>query len=75
MRLFTSGISGFLYDQAAAKVAERLAEEGIVLDVDTVEARLSYLVEHGNLNGVVTDVLAWLRASACVLRLVRLARV
>ena len=49
MRLFTSGITGFLSDQSAAEVAERLAEQGIRLDVDTVDARLSYLVEHGNL--------------------------
>ena len=49
MRLFTSGISGFLSDQSAAEVAERLADQGVLLDVDTVDARLSYLVEHGNL--------------------------
>lgn len=49
MRLFTGGISGFLSDQSAAEVAERLAEQGIQLDPDTVDARLSYLVEHGNL--------------------------
>ncbi|QNE17495.1 DUF2397 family protein [Kribbella qitaiheensis] len=49
MRLFTGGISGFLSDQSAAEVAERLAERGVELDPDTVDARLSYLVEHGNL--------------------------
>lgn len=49
MRLFTAGISGFLSDLSAAEVAERLAEQGVDLDVDTVDARLSYLVEHGNL--------------------------
>ena len=49
MRLFTSGMSGFLSDQSASEVAERLAEQGFDLDPDTVEARLSYLVEHGNL--------------------------
>lgn len=49
MRLFTTGTAGFLSDQSAAEVAERLATEGLVLDQDTVEARLSYLVEHGNL--------------------------
>lgn len=49
MRLFTTGMTGFLSDQSAAEVAERLAELGFDLDVDTVEARLSYLVEHGNL--------------------------
>jgi uncharacterized protein (TIGR02677 family) len=49
MRLFTTGMSGFLSDQSAAEVAERLVEVGLALDQDTVEARLSYLVEHGNL--------------------------
>jgi uncharacterized protein (TIGR02677 family) len=49
MRTFTGAISGLLSDQSAAEVAERLAEQGIELDVDTVDARLSYLVEHGNL--------------------------
>jgi uncharacterized protein (TIGR02677 family) len=49
MRLFTTGMTGFLSDQSAAEVAGRLAEQGIELDDDTVEARLSYLVEHGNL--------------------------
>lgn len=49
MRLFTSGMSGFLSDQSADDVTERLADEGIALDRDTVDQRLSYLVEHGNL--------------------------
>lgn len=49
MRLFTSGLTGLLSDQSAAEVAARLAEQGIDLDEDTIEARLSYLVEHGNL--------------------------
>lgn len=49
MRLFTGGISGFLSDQSAAEVVERLADHGIELDPDAVDARLSYLVEHGNL--------------------------
>jgi len=49
MRLFTGGISGFLSDQSAAEITERLAEQGVDLDADTVDARLSYLVEHGNL--------------------------
>jgi uncharacterized protein (TIGR02677 family) len=49
MRLFTTGITGFLSDLSAAEVAERLADEGLVLDDDTADARLSYLVEHGNL--------------------------
>ncbi|MGH3363291.1 MAG: TIGR02677 family protein [Nocardioidaceae bacterium] len=49
MRLFTSGISGFLSDLSAAEVAGQLVEQGFELDVDTVDSRLSYLVEHGNL--------------------------
>ncbi len=49
MRLFTTGMSGFLSDQSATEVAERLAEQGLDLDTETVDARLSYLVEHGNL--------------------------
>ena len=49
MRLFTSGMSGFLSDQSAAEIVDRLVEQGLELDQDTVEARLSYLVEHGNL--------------------------
>jgi len=49
MRTFTGEVSGLLSDQSAAEVAERLGEQGMVLDVDTVDARLSYLVEHGNL--------------------------
>ncbi len=49
MRLFTTGMSGFLSDQSAEEVTERLAAAGIDLDRDTVDERLSYLVEHGNL--------------------------
>ena len=49
MRLFTAGMSGFLSDQSAAEVVERLREQGLDVDLDTVEERLSYLVEHGNL--------------------------
>ena len=49
MRLFTSGMSGFLSDQSADEVTDRLAEQGHHLDRDTVDDRLSYLVEHGNL--------------------------
>ncbi|MFZ5872067.1 MAG: DUF2397 domain-containing protein, partial [Actinomycetota bacterium] len=49
MRTFTGAVSGLLSDQSAAEVAQRLAERGLELDVDTVDARLSYLVEHGNL--------------------------
>ncbi len=49
MRLFTGGISGLLSDQSAAEVTEALRELGHDVDEDTVDARLSYLVEHGNL--------------------------
>jgi uncharacterized protein (TIGR02677 family) len=49
MRSFTAGLSGLLSDQSAAEVAAALAQEGLVLDTDTVDDRLSYLVEHGNL--------------------------
>ncbi len=49
MRLFTTGMSGFLADQSADEVADRLADQGVALDRDTVDLRLSYLVEHGNL--------------------------
>jgi uncharacterized protein (TIGR02677 family) len=49
MRTFSGAISGLLSDQSAAEVAARLAEQGLDLDLDTVDARLSYLVEHGNL--------------------------
>jgi uncharacterized protein (TIGR02677 family) len=49
MRLFTTGMSGFLSDQSADEVTERLSGVGIALDRDTVDLRLSYLVEHGNL--------------------------
>jgi uncharacterized protein (TIGR02677 family) len=49
MRGFTGEVSGLLSDQSAAEVARRLAAQGFALDVDTVDARLSYLVEHGNL--------------------------
>ncbi len=49
MRTFTGALSGLLSDQSAAEVAGRLAEQDLELDVDTVDARLSYLVEHGNL--------------------------
>ena len=50
MRLFTSGMSGFLSDQSADEVTGRLAEQGIDLDRDAVDMRLAYLVEHGNLS-------------------------
>lgn len=49
MRTFTSEITGLLSDQSAAEVAARLAEQGIEIDADTADTRLSYLVQHGNL--------------------------
>lgn len=49
MRLFTTGMSGFLSDQSADEVTERLSGFGIAVNRDTVDQRLSYLVEHGNL--------------------------
>lgn len=49
MRTFTSDIAGLLSDQSATEVAARLRDRGIELDSDTADARLSYLVEHGNL--------------------------
>jgi uncharacterized protein (TIGR02677 family) len=49
MRLFTQGLTGMLSDQSAAEVTARLAEVGVDLAEDTVDVRLSYLVEHGNL--------------------------
>ncbi|WP_214368710.1 TIGR02677 family protein [Pseudonocardia sp. H11422] len=49
MRTFTGEIAGLLSDQSAAEVVDRLTTQGFELDVDTVDARLSYLVEHGNL--------------------------
>lgn len=50
MRTFTGGISGLLSDQSAAEVRQRLIDEhGIELDLDTVDIRLSQLVELGNL--------------------------
>jgi uncharacterized protein (TIGR02677 family) len=49
MRTFTSQIAGLLSDQSAAEVAARLRSQGMDLDADTADARLSYLVEHGNL--------------------------
>ena len=49
MRLFAAGMSGFLWDQSADEVTERLADQGLILDRDTVDQRLSYLVEHGSL--------------------------
>lgn len=49
MGLFTEGMSGFLSDQSADEVTDRLSAQGFTLDRDTVDLRLSYLVEHGNL--------------------------
>lgn len=50
MRTFTGGISGLLSDQSAAEVRQRLLDEhGIELDLDTIDIRLSQLVELGNL--------------------------
>ncbi len=42
MRTFTAGLSGVLSDQSAAEVAARLADDGIDLDTDTVDDRLTY---------------------------------
>ncbi|MCE3550174.1 TIGR02677 family protein [Pseudonocardia sp. RS11V-5] len=49
MRSFTGDVTGLLSDQSASEIAGRLAELGIELPTDTVDDRLSYLVEHGNL--------------------------
>jgi uncharacterized protein (TIGR02677 family) len=49
MRTFTGEIAGLLSDQSAAEVAGRLSDQGVELATDTVDDRLSYLVEHGNL--------------------------
>ena len=50
MRVFTEGTAGLLSDLSAREVVERLgSDHGIELDVDVVDARLSYLVQSGNL--------------------------
>lgn len=49
MRLFTGEIAGLLSDQSATEIATKLTEQGFEIDTDTVDDRLSYLVEHGNL--------------------------
>ncbi|MGF1646251.1 MAG: TIGR02677 family protein [Kineosporiaceae bacterium] len=50
VRVFADGTAGLMSDLSAAEVADRLgADHGLDLDVDTVEERLRYLVEHGNL--------------------------
>ena len=49
MRAFTAGLTGLLSDQSAVEIRDALADAGIDLDLDTVDLRLSYLVDHGNL--------------------------
>ncbi|GAC1442297.1 MAG: hypothetical protein NVS3B26_19980 [Mycobacteriales bacterium] len=50
MRIFTDGTAGLLSDLSAHEVAESLRDQyGLNLDVDVVDARVSYLVNHGNL--------------------------
>ena len=50
MRVFTEGTAGLLSDLSAREVVERLgADHGLELDIDLVDARLSYLVQSGNL--------------------------
>lgn len=50
MRVFTTGTAGLLSDLSAREVADSLRDQhGLELDVDVVDARLSYLVNHGNL--------------------------
>lgn len=49
MRLFTGGLTGMLSDQSASEVTATIREQGLDVDEDTIDARLSYLVEHGNL--------------------------
>jgi len=50
MRVFTAGTAGLLSDLSAREVADSLHDQhGLELDVDVVDARLSYLVNHGNL--------------------------
>ncbi|MGI8535140.1 MAG: TIGR02677 family protein [Mycobacteriales bacterium] len=50
MRVFTDGTAGLLSDLSAREVGERLADQyDLELDIDLVDARLTYLVEHGNL--------------------------
>lgn len=48
MRVFTGSTSGLLSDLSAAEVQSALEDLGVSLDLDTVESRMSYLVEHGN---------------------------
>ncbi|MGH8826354.1 MAG: DUF2397 family protein, partial [Jiangellaceae bacterium] len=49
MRVLTGAVAQLAADFSAAEVREALADRGLLLELDTVEARLSYLVEHGNL--------------------------
>jgi len=50
MRVFTAGTASLLSDLSAREVADSLRDQhGLELDVDVVDARLSYLVNHGNL--------------------------
>ncbi|MCW2678894.1 MAG: hypothetical protein JWM62_295, partial [Frankiales bacterium] len=50
MRVFTAGTAGLLSDLSAREVADSLRDaHGLELDADVVDARLSYLVNHGNL--------------------------
>ncbi len=51
MRLFTEGLSGLMSDLSADEVVQRLGDQGIDVEVETADDRLSYLVEHGNLGG------------------------
>lgn len=50
MRIFTDGTAGLLSDLSAREVADRLdSDHGVQLEVDVVDARMSYLVQAGNL--------------------------
>ena len=50
MRMLADDVGGLLSDWSAPEVAATLADRvGLVLDVDTVESRLRYLLDRGNL--------------------------
>lgn len=50
MRLFTDGTASLLSDLSAREVADRLgSDHRVELEVDVVDARLSYLAQSGNL--------------------------
>lgn len=49
MRTFSGAMSGLLSDQSASEVQQSLTGQGLDLDLDVVDERLSYLVERGNL--------------------------